>query len=95
MSTNPKLVAARKARTAEITGEPVTFPYDGDEYTIDGQVLKTLDVLEDMEEGRVIAAMKVILGPDQWTTFRRSHNSADDLGKLYEAASAALGIPGN
>jgi gamma-glutamylcyclotransferase (GGCT)/AIG2-like uncharacterized protein YtfP len=95
VSTNPKLVAARKARTAEVTGEPVTFPYDGDEYTIDGEVLKSLDVLEDMEEGRVIASMKTILGPDQWATFRRSHHSADDLGKLYEAASDALGITGN
>lgn len=95
MSTNPKLVAARKAARADVTGEPVTFLYGGAEYTIEAGALKDLDVLEGIEDGRIITAMKKILGPEQWATFRRTHDSADDLGELYEAASAAYGITGN
>lgn len=95
MSTNPQTVAARKAARAEALGEAVTFPYDGADYTIDPAVLKDLDVLEALEDGRVITGMKTILGTAQWATFRRTHGSADDLNGLFEAASAALGIQGN
>lgn len=95
MSTAPKTVAARKAARAEVTGEPVTFEHAGQPYTIDGAVLKSLDVLEAFEDGRVIAAMKTILGDAQWATFRKTGHSAEDLSTMYEAASVALGVSGN
>lgn len=80
---------------AEALNEPLNFDYDGESYTVAPSAAWDLDVLESVEEGKMTLACRALLGPAQWATFRSKPRTASDLGSLFEAITAAMGVQGN
>lgn len=81
---------------AEATDASITFDFDGETYTVDPARTKDLDTLEAFEDGRIITAIKALIGDKQYRAFRaKPERDADDLGRFVDALQAALGISGN
>lgn len=76
-------IAAVKAQAQAAT---VTFDYDGHTYTIEKIEDPSIDLLEALEDGRVIAATKLILGAEQYAQFKSSSPRVSDLNDLISKA---------
>lgn len=74
---------------AEARGESVSFEYREKTYTIDRDV--EVEVLEDIEAGKIASAVKGLLGPEQYETFKKERPRVSDLAALLEAATQATG----
>lgn len=79
-----------QAVKAEATGELVKFTFKGVEYEIDTDF--DVDVFEYMEDGKWMAAIKLMLGEDQYQTFKKGKPKRSDLTKMVEEMSRAGGI---
>ncbi|GAA2843898.1 hypothetical protein Acy02nite_68460 [Actinoplanes cyaneus] len=86
-----KTAAAR----AEATDQPTTFVYDGETYTIAPSKDWDLDALDAMEEGQIVKPVKLILGTEQWATFKAKRRTIGDLNDMFEALQKAAGLAGN
>ncbi|MEU4568663.1 hypothetical protein [Micromonospora sp. NPDC023956] len=91
MATARKSAAAR----AEVAGTPTEFAYDGVVYTVAPSRDWDLDALEAFEEGHIASAVRLILGAEQWKTFRSKPRTVGDLNDLFTEAQKAAGIEGN
>jgi len=67
------------------------FTYKDEEYTVPQRDDWPIDALEAQEEGRIVAALKELLG-DQWTKFRKVGKTAKDLDEFCEAMFAAVDV---
>lgn len=76
---------------AEALSAAVSLTYDGETYSIPPASEWDLDVLEHFEEGRVLALVKALLGPDGWARFRSKPRTVADLTDLMESVQEALG----
>lgn len=68
MSTNVKQPQDHKPKSKqrdEATDAEVTFTFDGDEFTIKQSDATRLEFLEALEDERVIAALRILLGHEQ------------------------------
>jgi hypothetical protein len=72
-----------------------SFTYDSVKYTVPTPDEMDMSVIEDLEQGLVVAALKAVLGPDQWATFKSKPRTAKDLNDLMEKVSGAMRIEGN
>lgn len=81
-----------RAARAEATGQPTTFEYDGETYTVAPSKSWNLDALEAFETGHMLTAVKLILGADQLARFRTKPRTIGDLDTLFDAAQKAAGI---
>lgn len=79
------------SQKAAATGGAVSFSYDGDDYTIPPSEDWPIEVVESIEEGRVVSAIKALLGPEQYAAFRAGHSTVKDLNGLFDAAGEAVG----
>ena len=72
----------------------VTIDYEGETYTFDADAV-TIDTLEDFENQKYIAAIRAILGPDQWADYKARHPKAAELDRFMAALLGAAGSVGN
>lgn len=78
------------AAKAEAQGTEVTFEYGGNTYTIQRDL--DLDTMEFMEDGKIVAAIRGLLGPDQYAVLKESKPKASDISDFMAAATAAMGF---
>lgn len=79
-------VEALKAEAEDLT---ISFEYDGVTYVVDKDL--DYDTLEALEEGRLAAAVKGLLGPDQHKQFKAKKRKLSHVGELVKAATDAMG----
>lgn len=91
-SQTPSKSAAAKN---EALAAGATFTYDGDEYTVAPTAEWDLDALDEYEDGNISRCVRMVLGEDQWKTFRRKRRTIGELNALFEEAQRAAGIEGN
>lgn len=72
----------------------VTVDYEGHTYTYDIDKV-TIQALEDYDDGKYIAAVRAILGAEQWAAFKSRHPFGVDLDRFIAALLAATGSLGN
>lgn len=85
--------AATKAAVAEATGKPVDAEYDGTVYTVPTPMEWPLDTLDLLGEGKFTAALKLLLGDEQYAAFREAKpRKLSDAVGLMEAISKASGM---
>ncbi|WP_229398173.1 hypothetical protein [Micromonospora okii] len=82
---------ARAAR-AEATETATTFDFDGESYSVAPSNQWDLDALDAFESGRILTAVRLILGADQLARFRSKPRTIGDLDALFDAAQKAAGI---
>ena len=80
---------------AEVTKVRPTFTYDGVKYTVDNTMDWDLDVLEAIEDDKIVTIVRALLGPDQWAKFKAKPRKVTDLNELFEAIAKAVGLKGN
>lgn len=83
------------AAKSEAIKKQITFTFDGDKYVIAPTQEWDLDVLEAVEDGKVVSVVRALLGAKQWEKFKATPRKVEDLNKLFEAISKAVGIQGN
>ena len=49
------------------------FKFKGNDYSIRADCMTNMDVLEHLEDGKYILAVRAILGPIQWAQFKDAH----------------------
>lgn len=86
-SKKPTVVRTTPARKSKTT---ISFEYDGDRYSFDAELIP-LDVLEDIDDGKFIVAMRGILGAEQWQTYKDKHPLAKDVEAFARALFDAMG----
>lgn len=79
----------------EATKKTVSFTYEGEKYTIPTTKEWDLEVIEAIEDEKIIAVVRGILGADQWATFKSKSRKVDDLNAFFNAISKAAGLQGN
>lgn len=80
---------------AEALGAATEFEFDGETYTVAPASEWDLSVLEDYEDGKIVSAVRALLGDAGWTKFRAKPRSVSDLNSLFEALQHAVGLAGN
>lgn len=78
------------AQKAEALGTTVTVEYAGEQYTVDPNAL-TLDTIEADEDGRYLAVVRALLGPEQYAAYKAKHPLANELVAFRAALVAAMG----
>lgn len=79
----------------EATKKTVSFTYEGDKYTIPTTKEWDLEVIEAVEDEKIVAVVRGILGAEQWAAFKSKSRTVDDLNSLFTAISKAAGLQGN
>lgn len=81
-----------KALKAEATGSDVEFEFNGITYTVPASINdQSLDVLEAIEDGRITAAVRAIIGDAQYAVFKSTKPTIGDLNVFFEALQKAAG----
>lgn len=80
---------------AEALGVRLPFTFDGVDYEIDPSSEWPYDALESFEEGRVVAFLKIILGPEQHAAFKATKPKVSDVSRFAEVIQSTVGIAGN
>lgn len=62
----------------------LAFPADPEEWDI--------EVTEAFEDGKVVTAVRGLLGPSQWAAVKALHPKNKDLSGLYDALAQAMGM---
>lgn len=81
----------------EADPKPVEFTFDGVDYTVDPEAANDLELLEALEDGKYITAIRSYLGADQWAQFKDSQRndagrvSADKTEAFLNALMEAVG----
>lgn len=76
---------------AEATGEGIPVEFDDELYEIPPSSEWPLDAVEAAENGQIVTATKLILGPKQWAEFRKAHTTLGDLERFMETLSELTG----
>lgn len=93
MTTRTIDLDAARAAKAEALGEPFTFTHQQHTFTIPDQAQWPLTVLDLMSDGKIVAALKELLGPDQWTVMQTLPPlTLDDVKTLFDAVASAMGV---
>lgn len=83
----PKKVAAAKAEVNE-DRKPTYFTHEGTEFRVPHPLDFPLELLETDNE---IEAIRLILGEDQWATYKATNPTVGDFYELSKAMSEAQG----
>jgi hypothetical protein len=81
----------KDALKAEALEADTVFEYDGETYTIPHSKRMPLAFLEALEDGKLVAATKVMLGPEQYATFNSKPRVVSDLNDMLETSTKAAG----
>jgi hypothetical protein len=74
----------------EVLDEPVTFTFDGEDFTVTPSDATGLEFLEALEDERLIKALRLLLGEDQAARLIRGRK-ATDLEGFFDAMGEAVG----
>lgn len=85
-------MAKQDALKAEAQDADVTFEYDGEPYTIKPMNKMPLEFLEAIEDGKMIRAVKSMLGEEQYRKFSAKPRIVEDLNNLLTASTNAVGV---
>ncbi len=69
-----------RAAKAEAKSQHIEVEHGGITYVIDRENADNLELMEFIEEGKYISAIKGYVGEDQWTKFKDAHR--DDKGRV-------------
>ncbi|MGW0504143.1 hypothetical protein [Micromonospora sp. NPDC003241] len=84
-----------RAARAEAAGQLSTFEFDGETYAVAPTDQWDLGALDAIEDGRILAAVRIILGAEQVDRFRAKPRTFGDLNSFFDAAQKAAGVKGN
>lgn len=80
-------------REAEANGDPCTFEFRGETFTVSRHRDEwTLDFLESLEEGKAVGIIRGALGADQWRTVRGMDLKVKDADELSNLIAKAMGF---
>lgn len=82
-----------KARAAEAVGERIRFTYNDQEYEVGGSDTWPVKVIRLFEDERPMAALRIILGDQQYETFEESCSFADLEGFMASLSEATGANP--
>lgn len=91
MTASKPLTAAK----AEAKSVMHPFTFDGEDYEVAPTSEWDIEAVEAFEDEKIIAAVRALLGLEQWKKFKQKKRSVADLTALFETISAAVGIQGN
>lgn len=86
---------ATKALKAEAQNTHTDVEFDGQTYSVPPTMEWDLDVLEALEDGQIVKAVRALLGEEQYGQFKTKKRTVADLNALFEAIGAAAGFQGN
>lgn len=96
MTTAPKSPQDHKKPAAQLEaeGEPKTVVgWRGHEFTVPSDPDDwTVETTLAFEEGKPASAVRGVLGPTQWAVVMKERPRNRDLGELFNAIAAALGL---
>lgn len=81
---------APNAVRAEALNSPVSFSFDGQDWTVVPADATSLEFLAALEDERIIAALRILLGEDQAALLIKGRN-ATDLEGFFDAMGEAVG----
>jgi hypothetical protein len=64
--------------------------YNGDTYVIGDPAEWDIQVFEDIEDQRLVTAVRAILGPVQWVKFKSKKPNAAEFGKFFKEVNVLL-----
>lgn len=82
--TKTTSIAEQKA-AANDEPQDKTFEFKGETYVIPADFMDNLEFFEAGEVGNEITAIKALLGPEQWNTFKESIREPDGRVRLTNA----------
>ena len=84
----------KAALEAEATGENVReFQYKNKTYKINGDPEQwALEAMEAYEDGKSVAMVRALLGPDQWAQFMRTRPATKDFADFLEILFKTIGV---
>ncbi|MEV1157734.1 hypothetical protein AB0J27_20280 [Micromonospora chokoriensis] len=88
-------MANTRAVKADTTGDSLTFEHDGESYTITPPTTWDVDVFDALEDERVIAGVKLILGAEQWRKFKSKPRTLTAFYAMLADIEKAVGTSGN
>jgi hypothetical protein len=81
------------AREAEATGQPASFEFRGEAFTVSRDRDEwTLDFLESLEEGKSVGIIRGALGPAQWRIVKSMGIKVKDANELSDLIAKAMGF---
>lgn len=80
---------------AEATKAKASFTFDGVKYSVDSTMDWDLEVLEAVEDDKIVTIVRTLMGPEQWAKFKAKPRKVADLNALFEAIAKAVGLQGN
>lgn len=84
-----------KAIKAEAQSTYTEVEYDGETYSVPPTMEWDLDVLEALEDGQIVKAVRALLGEEQYAKFKSTKPTVADLNALFEEIGKAAGFSGN
>jgi len=95
MTTTPKQPQDHQSKSkqrAEVLDEPVTFTFDGDEFTVRPSDATSLEFLEALEDEQLIAALRLLLGREQASKLIKGRK-VEQLESFFETMGEAVDTP--
>jgi len=89
-ATQPQDHLAPAKQREEALDKPVTFTFDGEDFTIVPSDATGLEFLEALEDEQIIKALRLLLGKDQATRLIRGRK-VEDLEGFFDAMGEAVG----
>lgn len=80
------------ATAKDMASDTVSFEYGGNTFSVGDAEGWDVEVLEAFEDGKVVTAVRALLGPEQWATFKAGKPTVAELNGLFEVAAEALGL---
>lgn len=86
-------MADKKVVSEEAKNEDVTVEFREQKYTVPKEFRNwPLEAVEAQENGRMVGAVKELLGPEQYATLRKTANTVGDLEEFTEKLFDALDV---
>lgn len=89
------MTAVENAAKAEALKKAHHFTFDGEKYSVPPTTEWDLQILEAVEDEKIVAAVRFLLGDKQWAQFKQKKRTVADLTKLFEVITKAAGLQGN
>lgn len=89
MSTRQRAAATRTKRTK--ASDEITVTWRGVTYRLPPADEFPLDALEAEEQGKHLTALRLVLGPEQYTTWRKDARTARDAEEFSRDVMTELG----
>lgn len=80
------------AQADAATSKPFDVDFDGHTYTIPASEDWDLDVLDYWEQGKVVAMLRALLGPEDWKEFRSKPRSVKHASDFFSEIQKAGGL---